>query len=50
MWCLAGGSAMAMALRLAQLNDTKRKIWLFDTFSGMPRPGEFDTKDGKQKL
>ena len=44
-----GGSAMAMALRLAQLNDTKRKIWLFDTFSGMPRPGEFDTKDGKQK-
>ena len=42
-----GGSAMAMAMRLDQLGETNRKIWLYDTFAGMPRPGEFDTKDGK---
>ena len=47
-----GGSAMAMALALNELNDETREIYLYDTFSGMTSPtgvdisyvGEFATK------
>ncbi|MDJ0771453.1 MAG: TylF/MycF/NovP-related O-methyltransferase [Ilumatobacter sp.] len=37
-----GGSAMAIALRLQQLDATDRRIQLFDTFTGMTAPGEHD--------
>lgn len=30
-----GGSSMAIALRLIQHGDTSRKLWMYDTFSGM---------------
>ena len=30
-----GGSSMAMALRLVQQGDTSRKLWMYDTYSGM---------------
>jgi len=33
-----GGSMMAMALALAKASSTDRKLWLFDTFEGMPEP------------
>jgi hypothetical protein len=33
-----GGSSMPAALTLAQL-DEHRKMWLYDTFEGMPPPG-----------
>jgi hypothetical protein len=37
-----GGSAMAAALRLTQLNAVDRPLFLFDTFEGMTPPGEID--------
>jgi hypothetical protein len=37
-----GGSMMAAALRLAQLGDYERTLYLFDTFEGMPPPGPRD--------
>ncbi|MBV5330739.1 MAG: Wzt carbohydrate-binding domain-containing protein [Chlorobium sp.] len=37
-----GGSSMAMALMLLHLNDKIRSIYMYDTFSGMPTPGEAD--------
>lgn len=37
-----GGSAMLMALCLKQAGITDRKIYLYDTFEGMTRPGEED--------
>jgi O-methyltransferase len=37
-----GGSMMAAAKVLARLNDTRRSLYLFDTFSGMPEPSEKD--------
>lgn len=40
-----GGSAMLMALVLKQHNETNRRIWLYDTFEGMVKPGEQDGKD-----
>jgi O-methyltransferase len=43
-----GGSAMAIARTLIQLNDTTRDIHLFDTFDGMTHPEEVDRKyDGR---
>jgi len=44
-----GGSMMAIAKTLLSLGDTSRKLYLFDTFTGMPKPGEIDTSpvDGK---
>jgi hypothetical protein len=33
-----GGSMMAVALSLMQLNSIDRELYLFDTFAGMPRP------------
>lgn len=58
----AGGSMMAVALTLLALGDADRRILLYDTYEGMPRPTERDlsvfgkpalrkwkrrTKDGK---
>lgn len=37
-----GGSSMIMAHTLLKLKETNRKIYLYDTFEGMPRPTEKD--------
>ena len=37
-----GGSIMAMALTLNKLNDNSKKIYLYDTYSGMTEPTKFD--------
>lgn len=37
-----GGSCMLMAYTLMENGFTDRKIWLYDTFSGMAQPGEND--------
>ena len=37
-----GGSSMAAALRLIQLNQPDRAFYLFDTFEGMTPPSEID--------
>jgi hypothetical protein len=37
-----GGSSMAAALRLLQLDCTDRALYLFDTFEGMTAPTEID--------
>ena len=38
----AGGSVMAMMLTLLDMGERDRRIWLFDTFEGMPEPTEYD--------
>lgn len=37
-----GGSCMLMACVLLQRGETHRRIWLYDTFEGMTKPGEAD--------
>jgi hypothetical protein len=37
-----GGSSMLAALTLLESGDRARLIWLYDTFEGMPDPGEWD--------
>lgn len=37
-----GGSMMAAALVLMALRSTQRRLFLFDTFAGMPEPGDVD--------
>jgi hypothetical protein len=37
-----GGSIMAMMKKLLQQSVTDRRIWVFDTFDGMPAPKEID--------
>ncbi|MEB2344140.1 MAG: class I SAM-dependent methyltransferase [Deltaproteobacteria bacterium] len=37
-----GGAVMAAALTLRQLGAEGRRIWLYDTFTGMTRPGDQD--------
>lgn len=37
-----GGSCMLMAYTLKDAGDTSRKIWLYDTFAGMVKPGIHD--------
>ncbi|MFN7020439.1 MAG: TylF/MycF/NovP-related O-methyltransferase [Phycisphaerales bacterium] len=37
-----GGSAMLCALRLARAGDAHRRIWLYDTFTGMAPPTDQD--------
>lgn len=44
-----GGSAMIIAKTLKELGETSRKIYMYDTFEGMPAPGEYD-KDLTGKL
>jgi O-methyltransferase len=40
-----GGSAMLIMYTLIELGDQGRKVWLYDTFEGMPEPG---TEDGEK--
>ncbi len=37
-----GGSSMLMAEALMHFGDTERKIYLYDTYTGMPKPTEED--------
>jgi hypothetical protein len=37
-----GGSAMVAALSLIHFNDTRRSLWLYDTFQGMTEPTDRD--------
>ena len=37
-----GGSCMIMAMALELFEDTNRKIYLYDTYEGMPKPTEED--------
>jgi len=37
-----GGSSMVGAMKLVQMNDTGRKIYLYDTYEGMSEPTEKD--------
>jgi O-methyltransferase len=37
-----GGSCMLMAYTLISCGQTNRRIWLYDTFAGMVKPGEND--------
>ena len=37
-----GGSMMLAALALMQCGDTRRHLWLFDTYAGMSNPTEDD--------
>ncbi len=37
-----GGSMMAAALTLLRLGETTRDLYLFDTYTGMPKPGAVD--------
>ncbi len=38
----AGGSCLLAALSFRHFGDTSRKIYMYDTFKGMPEPGEKD--------
>jgi len=40
----AGGSMLLAALSLIHFGDTSRKIYLYDTFAGMPRPDDVDRR------
>lgn len=44
-----GGSSMLMTLTLQQLGVSNRNIWLYDTFSGMTKPGEEDGETEKKE-
>src|ERR1700691_3445989 len=41
---LSGGSMLLAAHTLMRLGDTSRRIYLYDTFAGMPRPDAVDTR------
>lgn len=41
-----GGSSMLVALALMELNERSRKIYLYDTFKGMPKPTDDDYRVG----
>ena len=46
-----GGSILLAAMALVHFGDTSRKLYLYDTFSGMPRPDDIDkTWDGTPAL
>lgn len=50
-----GGSMMAAALTLLELNDSDRNLYLYDTFEGMPQPDDiydhsFDDKLASSQL
>ncbi len=44
-----GGSSMLMALALKKMCVTDRKIYLYDTFTGMTEPGENDGETEKEE-
>jgi O-methyltransferase len=47
----SGGSMLLAALALMHFGDTSRRIYLYDTFSGMPRPDSVDARwDGLPAL
>ena len=42
-----GGSMLLVAMALIHFGDTSRKLYLYDTFAGMPRPDDIDrSSDG----
>jgi len=46
-----GGSMLLAAMALKNFGDTSRKLYLYDTFAGMPRPDEVDKRwDGGDPL
>jgi O-methyltransferase len=46
-----GGSMLLVALALIHFGDTSRKLYLYDTFAGMPRPEDIDRRwDGVPAL
>jgi O-methyltransferase len=42
-----GGSALLIALVNQQFGDGSRRLWLFDSYEGLPNPTSEDYKDGK---
>jgi O-methyltransferase len=47
----SGGSMLLAALALQHFGDTSRRIWLYDTFAGNPRPEAVDARwDGVPAL
>lgn len=44
-----GGSMLLVARKLVQLQDTTRKLYLFDTFEGMSEPGKEDVSATDQR-
>jgi len=44
-----GGSAMLMAYAMQQAGITNRKIYLYDTYEGMAKPGEMDGQSEKEE-
>ena len=46
----SGGCSMAIALTLIELGDTKRNIWIYDTFAGMTEPGAIDVTYGDKVM
>lgn len=44
-----GGQAMIIAYTLLQVKDLSRKIWLYDTYTGMAKPTDVDVKIGDDK-
>ncbi len=44
-----GGSIMAAARTLVELGDTERDLYLYDTFEGLPEPGEHDKLAGDDR-
>lgn len=44
-----GGSAMLMAYTLQQAGITNRKLYLYDTYEGMAKPGEMDGQSEKDE-
>jgi hypothetical protein len=47
----SGGSMLLAALALKHFGDTSRRLWLYDTFDGIPRPDAIDRRwDGVPAL
>jgi hypothetical protein len=47
----SGGSMLLVALALMHFGDTSRRLYLYDTFAGMPRPDTIDARwDGLPAL
>lgn len=45
-----GGSCMMAIFQLQRLGDTSRKVYLYDTFKGMPVPTEADVRHDGQRI
>jgi len=44
--CREGGSSMLVAMSLKSMGIKDKKIYMYDTFEGMPEPGKMDNKSG----